>query len=374
MNKKYGMFQPLASAFVFFLVFATVVGYGFAEGKTETEMQKGWQEVMVFKPVSATHPIWCGSKGIIITEWEMKGNEAKKYYGGIVHINIESKKKALITREILTKNPFCNYDGSFVFYFQWQEDPKQYERMISGGIWMHDLKTGKKQEIGYAITDYFKNPASPTEKVFALIGVEKQYLQIWKANLPDWKILYIPKDRSMTRSYGGSVSQWASDGSYFMLNVIDYNERGKDSFIFYDKKGRLIRNIPVSEVQAVRLKIMGDGVYFFREDGRLRRLNPWTGKIEDLPLQVVISKGFNFQFDASMNREVAYTRNDHEIGLWIDSIHGNKAQEISEEGTFPVFSRSGEYIAFIKEAIDPNDPHSFSWVLVVMKRNSKMTR
>ena len=113
---------------------------------------------------------------------------------------------------------------------------------------------------------------------------------------------------------------------------------------------------------------------FFRKDGRLRKLDPWSGAIEDLPLQVVISKGFNFQFDASINREVAYTRNDHKIGLWIDSIPMNKAQEISEEGTFPVFSKSGEYIAFIKEAIDPNDPHSFSWVLVVMKRNSKMTR
>lgn len=369
MRERFKTAKIIAVVWAFFLVFPLVAGYGFAEEKAGTEKQKKWQEVLIVKPINPGSPTRCGSNAFVAKKWDYQ-----RETGGIVYINVINKQEILITQNPLTKNPFCNYDGSSVFYFQWQEDPKQYESMISGsgGIWMHDLKTGKKQKIGYALTDSFENPASPTEKVFALIGVEKQYLQIWKANLPNWKILYVPEDSSMTRSYVGSVSQWASDGSYFMLKVIDYNERGKDSFIFYDKKGRLIRNVPVSEVQAVRLKAMADGVYFFREDGQLKRLNPWTGKIEDHPLQVVISKGFNFQFDISAIGEVVYTRSDQEIGLWIDSIYGKQEQEISEEGTLPVFSKTGKYIAFIKDApTDPNDPHFFAYVLIIVERGLK---
>lgn len=376
MRKRFNIAKIIAVAWIFFLVFPLVAGSGFAEEKAGTEKQKKWQEVLVFKSVTGVAPTWCGPNAIVVKEVDFlkaMGSASELEYqkaGGIVYIDVVTKKKIWIIRNIETGHPFCSYDGSLIFYY------KMAEHWKDSAIWVYDLKSGKKQKIGYANTSFFRNPASPTGKAFALVGIGEKYQRIWETKLLDWHILFFPKESNI--GYGGA--EWAKDGSYLMLFLITgvqwdseggYSvlRGGKDSYAFYDTKGQLIRNVPKPKLQPFHdLKAMGDGMYFFRKDGRLRRLDPWSGKIEDLPLQVVISKGFNFQFDVSMNGEVAYTRNDHEIGLWIDSIYGNKAQEISGKGTHPAFSKTGEYIAFIKDEIDPNEPYNVIRALVVMKQ------
>ena len=96
------------------------------------------------------------------------------------------------------------------------------------------LKQAKNEKIGFANPDYFKNPASPTEKIFAIVGVDKKYLKLWRENLPDWEILFFPKDKGEDKGYG--ENRWANSGDYLMLHIIDYRIRDKDSLAFYNKK------------------------------------------------------------------------------------------------------------------------------------------
>ncbi len=355
------------------VLFANVAGYA-SDSTIEQSHGTEWREAIVFGHVSAEPATWCGATSVVVKEWDWDTET-----GGIVYIDVSSKKKISITRNPLAKDPFCSFDGSEVFYYKFRKDGG------SDGMWEYDLKSGKTRKIGDASTDYIRNPASPTEKVYALVAGEKKYLRFLTMKLSDWKVLSFPKDHHQMVG-AGSNSQWANDGSYLMLSLQDKGEverfydagqkrwiesvsgGGNRTFNFYDTEGQLINTISPEKFQDLGYGPIakGDGVYWFGKDGRLRRLNPKTGITEELPQQVTIHKKMLFTFDVSATKEVACTQyNPYDRkneSLWVASIYGDRVQRISEKGSLPVFSKTGEYIAFIRQDGKGNG------ILVIMQR------
>lgn len=357
------------------VVFVGLLSFASIAQRSDTPQ---WQEVLTFKQASLEPPTWCGETALAVkaSDWETER-------GGIVHIDVLRKKQIWVTRNPLTKDPFYSHDGSLVFYYRMRTDPGIQEGHVPDGMWEHRMETRKTRAIGFLDTDNFRHPASPTEKVYALVAKEKGPA-FWP-DLPGWRILPLPKDDHVVDS--AHVSQWASDGSYLVLDVkgectkkietlhvvgqgtvtnVSYDCK-KTAFSFYDAAGHLIRNVPKAALHLPTYpypKALRESLYAFGRDGRLRRLSPWTGQTEELPVEMRVEKGL-FTFDVSGTGGVVYSRDDSPAGVWITSTLGVTPERISVAGAHPRFSRNGEYVAFIRRDRGANG------VLVILKREIK---
>ena len=140
MNKKYGVVRILISALMFFLVFAIVLESGSAEEKT-VNSSKGiskWRKIAVLKnAVGGMDTIsWCGKSSIVyfyeiphLTSQAFQEHGYILFVGGFKLYDVKTGKEHSIIRDIMTGRPFCNTDGSFVYWFGGKKIKEREKKM-----------------------------------------------------------------------------------------------------------------------------------------------------------------------------------------------------------------------------------------------------
>jgi hypothetical protein len=294
--------------------------------------------------------------------------------GGIIHLDVVSKKLTWVTRDPLAQSgPFCSHDGASVFYNRFRPlrpGEEKYDTpghgIMPDGLWAHDRTSGKTRKISDSRShDDFDNPASPRAKIYALVASEKKYLAARRVTLPGWQIVTFPKDDRIV-----DKGRWAHDGSYLVLSVRPKPESlfvGPTAYLFYTPEGQLIREVPWAALQpgsARWTKPMPDGLYAVGKDGRMRRVNPWSGVIEELSFQVTLTKGL-FTFDVAPNGDISYSLGN--TGIRIVSPSGEEVPIPIPGSSHPVFSPNGEYLAFLGAAAKANTK------LVIVERQGGKT-
>lgn len=340
-----------------------------------------WKEVLSFAPVNPGPVTWCSPKVLVAKEYDQF-----EQAGGIVHINVETKKVTWVTKNPLTKDPFCNYDGTTIFYYRLRENPKiEPEGLEFDGVWAYDLKTKKTNKIGTLSPDKVAiNLTSPAQNIYALVARDRKYLPELKINLPGWRILRLPADDRLQPD-GSLLSQWARDGSYLALTVRDKNKPTERHpfhkvgiLVFLDPEGRQLSKVPYAALQQEPgvtpyfFAASGDGLYFFGKDGRLRKVNPRTGGIEQSPLQVTLKEKHSFTFDVASTGEVIYTKlDDIKSGerplLWLTTVSGKPSYSLGILAHHPRLSPMGDYLAVIQRGNRGNG------VLTVLQRPANPT-
>lgn len=299
-----------------------------------------WREIYTFSPASNGRVVWCGPSKLVVESRDLR---SPRDNGGIALIDLETKKVRWLLRYPYFKDPFPSHDCSSVFYYRFLHDPTDEEEAGEDGIWLIDVKTGRQKRVGGVSTDPFQRPASPKEKVYALVRrYEKKPVEQLKIDLQGWKILRFPRD---DREVGSGL--WASDGSYIVL-TLSASKNGQ-CFAFYNPDGKLLKEVMLKGQLRLADKVAHpEGVYLFGQDGVLKRVSTKTWYIEDLPFNIVLKKDCSFWFDVSPNGEIAYTRHEEGGGVWIGSVSGFVGKRVSEEGSLPSFSNTGELVALTK--------------------------
>ena len=123
-----------------------------------------WRKIFTYGPLSNEPVKWCGQASLVAKAWDMTAQT-----GGIVYIDVASKKTLWLTHFPFAKDPFCNFDGSLVFYYKMSKDG-----LRGDGLWEYNLKTRKTRRVGNASTEYFSNPASPNGNIYALVAGKRE--------------------------------------------------------------------------------------------------------------------------------------------------------------------------------------------------------
>ncbi|MBI5141471.1 MAG: hypothetical protein HZA20_04660 [Nitrospirae bacterium] len=318
-----------------------------------------WREVMTFSPVALGPPAWCGKDALVVKEYTFT-QETNDYSGGIVHIDLASRKKTWIERDPMNKTPSCSHDGSIVFYskihpkpqvasdgtFEITGDDDDASRPSSQEVRSYNLKSGMNEKVAQMSIDFLKHPASPTANIFALVTPRKENLKQIKVNLPGWKLVTFPTTDE-ERNCGGD-SQWSTSGKFLVFDT-ESPQDGRH-YAFYDANGVLIRRLADTRMNSKgNVKALDDGMYFFRKDGQLMRFDPWADKLEELPLKIEIRPKKYFRFDISPKKEIAYIRHDKNGELWSYSLTSKQDRIISVNGGSQSFSPDGRYLGIIIE-------------------------
>ena len=362
-------------------VLYTLAAFGLccASDAIPPEYRGGWRQAGEAVPISGTswdlHPRWCGKTCLLVKEWSS---------GTSLVDTTTGKKTQAPDPPLSVYSRSCSFDGTGIFYnaFNWMEVAWPV------GLWEFDVTTGKMRNAG-KISDALGNgpeiTPSPTEKTLAVVSLEKKdHLHSKKYNLPGWRVLYFPRDGRKRDDDVGAV--WASDGSYLMLGfrdgsqdrvVTDYETRqrelqrgkGRTWTEFYDNRGRLIKSLARSTRNRFVTTPVArpEGVYWFRDDGVMMRLNARAGFAEEkvcMPSPPMPKRGY-YGFDISPQGEIAYEEGNR---ILMASGTGSLATliVIANHASFPLFSPTGEYLAYISY-----DNQQHLWNLIVLKRDLK---
>jgi hypothetical protein len=317
-----------------------------------------WERIAAFGPFSVDSLTWCGSKGLVIRHFRWGEKEDEPAQGGIAYVDVTTKKIRWITKDARTIGPFPSYDGSSVFFLRLGPSLSSDEERPSEGIWRYNLKRQKAKRISKNFNTSIRCPASPSGDVFALVAPLKSDLDAIGINLPGWKILRLANEELNSST---SASQWASDGSYLILDL--WGKENGRRLSFFDSNGVHMRDVKLELPLAWMVKARPDAAYFFLPEKRelgLNRISLKIWAVEPLPLKVPYDRKHLIAFDVSLRGEIVYDRLDG--GIRISSLPGKGETTLSEKGIRPSFSGSGEYVAFIEQGANRED------TVVVMRR------
>lgn len=324
----------------------------------------GWEEYLTVEKVILEPPTWCGPNGGLV----IKTFDEKDRQGGVLYIDVPAKKStweftAWATKDPYFHFPFCSFDGQTVFMFKvklglYLADGGYASNLEGGlvpdGMWTYDFKSEETRKFtGDGFPRKMRWPASPAERIYAVVAENKSDLAWAKMELPGWKVLTFPQDKSDLLD-----GMWSSDGSYLLLRTAIHGK--KRSIIIYDKNGKLLLSKELDGLLVPNGPAAApEGVYLYDNKGRLYRLNPYTGDVKDLGTEL------NFQnapvyLSFTRKGDIAYYKGGE---LWITSL-GGKGVKITDDGAFQSFSPDGKYLAYVRK----NKTANSNYDLVILKR------
>lgn len=387
MNKKYEMAQTLASALMFFLVLATVGGYGFAEEKAVTSSNgiPKWRKVAVLKnAIGGIDSIsWCG-KSSIVYFYEIPHVTSQDpgyivFRGGFKLYDVKTGKEHSIIKDIMTGRPFCNADGSFVYWFggkKFKEREKKSENATllsgydtkTGHIWQ-DTLSSKVIDNRYVLPYLLPSPTNNIMLIYMIpFNDDKQgRLEDLLKKLPEWRMMRIPFTAMLCHYIGGD---WARDGGYFYLKTTDANT-GRCRIAIYDANGRLkLYPDPPFKVKDEYFTVIIKGVYYVLDPkaNLLIMTDIETASVLfDLKIEAGEKRTYpvpegTLGFDISSKGEVVYwtsTRKEKGPNIYFANKLGDKPRllehrsdgvaRFSPDGEYFYFSAGGEWVVLKRE-------------------------
>ncbi len=309
-----------------------------------------WSQVLTYEPMR--EPVsWCGPDAVV-AQAVRGGDEIE----GIVRLDVATKALTWVIKDPLVQSgPFCSHDGQIVFFNRFRPSrPDEPDELGHGiqpiGLWAHDRKSGTTWKVSESFRySGFPRPASPASRAYVLVPIEGRLPSLTLP--PGWRILRLPRDRREV-----VTGRWAQDGSYIVLAVKAPGSRlfqAPVSYQVYSPAGDLIREVSREVLaqlpQHREVKAAREGVYVVGKDGWFRRLDPWSGVIEQVPVRVEVSAFTLFTFGVSPDGRIAYSllfhrKNEPDIGLRVAEPSGSVVQ-VDPSGSHPEFSPNGEYLA-----------------------------
>ena len=359
MSKKYGVVRTLVSALMFFLVSVTAGGYGSADEKTVTS-SKGipkWRKIAVLKnAVGGMDTIsWCG-KSSIVYFYEIPHVTAQEpgyivFGGGFKLYDVKTGKEHSIIKDIMTGRPFCNADGSFVYWFggkKFKEREKKSENatLLSGydtkrgHIWQ-DTLSSKVIDNRYVLPYLLPSPTNNIMLIYMIPSNDDKHgrLEDLLNKLPEWRMMRIPFTAMLCHYIGGD---WARDGGFFYLKTTDPNT-GICRTAIYDANGRLKRYPDPPFEDEYRTVIIKGGYYVLDTKANLLIMTDIeTGEKRIYP----VPEG-TLGFDISSKEEVMYwIKKERGPNIYFANKIGDKPLLLEHRGGATRFSPDGKYLYF----------------------------
>jgi WD40 repeat protein len=268
MEKKYKITKTLASVFAFFLIFTLVIGYGFAEDKTEVK-KEGWKEIRIDEAYLFN---WCGNRHLIlegggknnrlidIYTQEVQQLPVTAYYGcspdgryvfsqggiymgkkceGLAVYDTKTKQVQCLlnTKDIPSfskiTSSFLSPDGK---YLVWNSKGKI---KLHGGeiLTLIPVLDDKKDIMQSGFKDIAWSPDS--KKVFILTGGEPQRLLIYDVSTNKLTLFKL----ELTNNFYGINIKPSSDGKKLYIRAMLYEESGRSLYVLNLTKLDLTRSI-----------------------------------------------------------------------------------------------------------------------------------
>lgn len=378
MSKKYGVVQTLISVLVFFLVFAIVLESGSAEEKA-VNSSKGipkWRKVAVLEDsiADSDEKNWCGKSSIVYFYKIPHVTDQEPGYtvGGFKLYDVKTGKEHSIIKDIMTGRPFCNDDGSFVYWFggkKIKEKEKSKNTTLLSG---YDTKTGHIWQVSHSYKVILNNryvlpyylPSSTTnimltigdnvvtedQKWLADISKGRKNIYIIPSNddkqgrledllkkLPDWRMMQIPFTAELC-----DIGDWARDGGYFYLMTTDPNT-GICRTAIYDANGRLKRYPDPPFEDEYRTVIIKGGYYVLDTKANLLIMTD----IETGEKRIYPAPEGTLGFDISFKGEVVYwIKKEKGPNIYFANKIGDKPRLLEYRGGATRFSPDGKYLYF----------------------------